>query len=117
MDEGVVDARGWETEVVSFGPDSVYQLIIGDDAGTTPIRTGIQTAQPSYVAPVNSHPYLEILHILDGAAEAWMDGQEDRKELPGRRRDVLRLLGTYVSPKRIVDYRDPKSDDRGYRAS
>jgi len=86
MDEGVVDARGWETEVVSFGPDSVYQLIIGDDAGTTPIRTGIQTAQPSYVAPVNSHPYLEILHILDGAAEAWMDGQEDRKELPGRRR-------------------------------
>src|SRR6266852_5324683 len=49
-------------------------------------KMAIQTAQPSYVAPVNTHPYLEILHILDGAAEAWMDGQEDRKELPGRRR-------------------------------
>jgi len=30
-----------ETEVVKFGPDAVYQLILGDDEGTTPIRTGI----------------------------------------------------------------------------
>ena len=32
-----------ETEVVKFGPDSFYQPIIGDDAGSTPVRTGIQT--------------------------------------------------------------------------
>lgn len=125
-----------ETRAVSFGPDSVYQLIIGDDAGTTPIRTGIQTAQPGYVAPVHSHPYLEILHILDGTAEAWVDGAEDRKavlkkgdtialppDMPHSFRvvgnEVLRLLGTHVSPKRIVSYRDPsiKSDTRGYRSS
>ena len=31
-----------ETERVSFGPLSHYQLIIGDDEGTTPLRTGIQ---------------------------------------------------------------------------
>jgi hypothetical protein len=30
--------------------------------------------------------------------------------------EVLRLLGTHVSPKRIVDYKDgAKSDPRGYR--
>src|SRR5206468_950117 len=29
-----------ETDVVKFGPDAVYQLILGDDEGTTPIRTG-----------------------------------------------------------------------------
>jgi hypothetical protein len=61
-----------ETEIVKFGADAYYQPIIGDDEGTTPIRTGIQTSQPGYVAPMHSHPYLEILHILDGVAEAWV---------------------------------------------
>jgi quercetin dioxygenase-like cupin family protein len=122
-----------QTEAVKFGPDSHYQLIIGDDEGSTPIRTGIQTAQPGYVAPMHSHPYLEILHILDGAAEAWIEGGEHRKVLlqkgdtialepnvPHSFRTVgdqtLRLLGTHVSPRRIVDYKDGgKTDARGYR--
>src|SRR6058998_4175651 len=122
-----------ETEVVKFGPDAVYQLIIGDDEGTTPIRTGIQTSQPGYEAPVHSHPYLEVLHILDGTAEAWLEGHEDRKVLlrrgdtialpPGAPHsfrvvghEVLRLLGTHVSPRRIVNYRDGgPTDARGYR--
>ena len=99
-----------ESEIVKFGPDAIYQPIIGDDAGTTPVRTGIQTSQPGYVAPMHSHPYMEILHILDGVAEAWIEGQEDRAvtlrkgdtiaippETPHSFRvvgdDVLRLLG------------------------
>ena len=122
-----------ETEVVKFGPDAVYQLIIGDDEGTTPVRTGIQTSQPGYIAPVHSHPYLEILHILDGTAEAWIDGQEDAKVTLGKGDtialppnvphsfrvvgdQVLRLLGTHASPKRIVTYKDGgATDSRGYR--
>ena len=121
-----------ETEIVTFGPDAHYQLIIGDDEGTTPVRTGIQTSQPGYVAPMHSHPYLEILHILDGVAEAWVEGQEDRKVLlekgdtialppnvPHSFRVVgdqaMRLLGTHVSPQRIVNYRDGRTTDgRGY---
>jgi mannose-6-phosphate isomerase-like protein (cupin superfamily) len=123
-----------ETERVSFGPLSHYQPIIGDEAGRTPLRTGIQTARPGYVAPVHSHPYLEVLHILDGIAEAWIDGQEDRAVVlrkgdtialpphtPHSFRVVgdqeLRLLGTHASPIRIVDYKDGgASDARGYRA-
>jgi mannose-6-phosphate isomerase-like protein (cupin superfamily) len=123
-----------DTERVSFGPLSHYQPIVGDDAGSTPVRTGIQTAQPGYAAPVHSHPYIEILHILDGVAEAWIDGRPDslvvlRKgdtiavppETPHAFRvvgdQVLRLLGTHVSPKRIVNYRDgATSDARGYRS-
>jgi quercetin dioxygenase-like cupin family protein len=122
-----------ETERVSFGPLSHYQPIIGDDQGSTPVRTGIQTAQPGYVAPVHAHPYLEILHILDGAAEAWFDGQEDRAvllrkgdtialppDIPHAFRvvgnETLRLLGTHTSPTRIVRYKDGgPSDARGYR--
>ena len=122
-----------DTEVVKFGPDAIYQPIIGDDEGTTPVRTGIQTSQPGYVAPVHSHPYVEILHILDGTAEAWLEGEEDRKvvlrkgdtiALPPHRPhsfrvvgdEVLRLLGTHVSPRRIVDYQDGRrTDTRGYQ--
>ena len=124
-----------DTEVVPFGPLAHYQPIIGDDEGTTPIRTGIQTSQPGYEAPLHSHPYLEILHILDGTAEAWLEGQEDRKVLlrkgdtialpPGAPHsfrvvghEVLRLLGTHVSPRRIVDYCDGgPADVHGYRVA
>jgi quercetin dioxygenase-like cupin family protein len=123
-----------ETEIVSFGPLAHYQPIIGDEEGTTPIRTGIQTSQPGYEAPMHSHPYLEILHILDGTAEAWQEGRENQKVLlrkgdtialpPGVPhsfrvvgQEELRLLGTHVSPTRIVHYRDVgASDPRGYRA-
>jgi len=122
-----------ETSTVKFGPDAIYQPIIGDDEGTTPVRTGIQTSQPGYVAPVHSHPYMEILHILDGVAEAWVDGREEQKvtlrkgdtiaippEVPHSFRvvggEVLRLLGTHASPTRIVNYKDGgASDTQGYR--
>src|SRR5882762_7673099 len=82
-----------ETEVVKFGPDAVYQLIIGDDEGTTPVRTGIQTAQPGYVAPVHQHPYVEILRILDGAAEAWLEGRE-REGVTLRKGDTMAIPPT-----------------------
>jgi len=123
-----------ETDVVKFGPDAVYQLILGDDEGTTPIRTGIQTSQPGYVAPVHSHPYMEVLHILDGVAEAWVDGREDSRvtlrkgdtiaippEVPHSFRvvgdEVLRLLGTHTSPKRIVNYTAARRATRAATAS
>lgn len=121
-------------EIVKFGPDAIYQPIIGDDEGSTPVRTGIQTSEPGYVAQVHSHPYMEILHVLDGVAEAWIDGHDDWK-VTLRRGDtiaippgvlhsfrvvgpeVLRLLGTHASPKRIVQYKDGGTTDaHGYRA-
>jgi mannose-6-phosphate isomerase-like protein (cupin superfamily) len=129
----LIVVRLGETEVVKFGPNAFYQPIIGDDEGSTPLRTGIQTSEPGYAAPVHSHPYMEVLHILDGVAEAWIDGQDDRKVtlrkgdtiaippgVPHSFRvvgnEVLRLLGTHASPTRIVDYKDgTQSDPRGYR--
>jgi quercetin dioxygenase-like cupin family protein len=122
-----------DTEVVKFGPDATYQPILGDPEGRFPIRTGIQTSQPGYVAPLHSHPYTEILHVLEGRAEAWLDGQEDRPVRLGPGDTIaippetlhsfrvvgdtpMRLLGTHVSPRRIVNYADGgETDARGYR--
>ena len=132
MDEPTV-VRLAETEKVPFGPDAYYQPIIGDDKCTTPVRIGIQTSLPGYQVTVHSHPYVEILHVLDGVAEAWVDGQEDRKvvlrkgdtialpaNVPHTFRvvggETLRTLGTHVSSRRIVHYADgSRTDARGYR--
>ena len=124
-----------DTDVVKFGPNATYQPIIGDDEGSTPLRTGIQTSEPGYVAPMHQHPYMEVLHILDGVAEAWVDGRDDSRVTlhkgdtiaipPGVLHTFrvvgdqpLRLLGTHASPRRIVEYKDGKPTDvRGYRYS
>ena len=131
----LIVSRLADSEIVKFGPDAIYQLLIGDDNGSTPVRLGIQTSQPGYVASVHSHPYMEILHVLDGAAEAWIDGRESEKVTlrkgdtvafpPDTRHsfrvvgdEVLRTLGTHASPLRLVDYKDGvKTDARGYRPS
>ena len=112
-----------ETERVPFGPDSFYQLLVGDEAGSTPVRVGIQTAEPGYVAGLHVHPYLEIIHVLEGTAEAWLQGQEDRPtrlqagdtialppDVPHSFRTVgdqtLKIMGIHASPARIVRYHD-----------
>lgn len=124
-----------ETEVVSFGPGAVYQLILGDEQGSTPIRTGIQTSQPGYQTGLHSHPYMEVLFVLEGVAEAWTEGTEDQPvtlragdtialppDVPHAFRvvgdQVLRTLGIHASPRRIVNYRQPghAADARGYPA-
>lgn len=114
---------------VSFGPLSHYHLLVGD--GETPIRTGIQTAQPGYQAPMHSHPYVELLFIIEGKAEAWLQDQEDAPivldagdcialpaNVPHTFRVVgdapMRLLGIHHNPDRIVNYLDGESDANGY---
>lgn len=122
-----------ETEVVQLGAGSDYRLIVGDDAGTTPVRTGIQTCMPGYEVPAHCHPYIEIIHVLDGALEFWMDAAPSETVVL-RRGDTIeiapeawhgfrvngnetaRLLGTHVSPRRIVQYKTGVAvDARGFR--
>jgi quercetin dioxygenase-like cupin family protein len=109
-----------DTEVVKFGPDATYQLILGDDEGTTPIRTGIQTSQPGYATPPHSHPYAEILTVIEGRGEAWLDGEEGvvlmepgvTIAVPANRVHAFRVVGDgplvtfgiHAHGKRIVNY-------------
>ena len=65
-----------ERAVVPFPGGATYKTLIGDDNGADiPIRTGIQTSQPGYATRVHSHPYVEVLTVLEGRGEAWLDGE------------------------------------------
>jgi mannose-6-phosphate isomerase-like protein (cupin superfamily) len=53
-----------------------YQTLVGDECGSTPVRVGIQTSVPGTMTPLHSHPYMEILTVLEGRGEAWIEGDE-----------------------------------------
>jgi quercetin dioxygenase-like cupin family protein len=98
-----------------------YQPIIGDDTGEgLPIRTGIQTSPPGYATALHSHPYAEILTVIEGEGEAWLDGADGVVRLepgvtvtiPANRVHGFRVigdrslvtLGIHAFGKRIVNY-------------
>ena len=108
---------------VAFGPLSDYRALVSDDCPEISVRTGIQTCRPGYQAKPHWHPYVEILHILEGALEAWEVQQEpsrvtleagDTLVIPARTwhsfrvvgQAPMRLLGTHLSHQRIVYYED-----------
>jgi mannose-6-phosphate isomerase-like protein (cupin superfamily) len=109
--------------VVDFPGGATYRTLIGDDNGAQiPIRTGIQTSLPGYATRLHSHPYVEVLTVLEGRGEAWLDGEMGTIammpgvtiSIPAGRVHGFRVLGeeplvTYgihTNPKRIVNYKD-----------
>jgi len=67
-----------------FPGGATYRTLVGDDAGSTPVRCGIQTSPPGYATPNHAHPYVEIVTVLEGTGEAWIDGLDGTTEIgPG----------------------------------
>ena len=77
------------------------------------------------------HPYTELLFIIDGEAEVWLQGEEAKPrrlragdcvalppDIPHSFRTVgdkpMRLLGIHSSPTRISTYLDRETDAQGY---
>ena len=123
MSDDVTVIRESERPVVDFPGGATYRTLIGDDNGADiPVRTGIQTSQPGYATRVHSHPYVEVLTVLEGRGEAWLDGEDGTIEMlpgvtisiPAGRVHGFRVLGdeplvTYgihSNGKRIVYYKD-----------
>ncbi|MGE3652121.1 MAG: cupin domain-containing protein, partial [Reyranellaceae bacterium] len=106
---------------LEFGPLAFYHPLVAD--GDTPVRTGIQTSAPGYVAPMHWHPYVELLFIIEGEADVWLQGGEadpvrltagDCVALPA---DIphsfstvgdrpMRLLGIHANAERVSTYVD-----------
>lgn len=124
MPDALTVIRHAERPTVELAGGAIYKPIIGDDTGDgLPIRTGIQTSQPGYVTPLHSHPYAEILTVLEGSGEAWLEGEETVVALepgvtiavppnrPHRFRVVgdrpLVTFGIHTFGKRIVNYVPP----------
>ena len=125
--------RSEDTELISYGPKSDLRVLIGDDAGSTTIRTALQTCKKGYDVPIHCHPYIEYLIVLQGAAEFRIEDngtqtvvlkKGDSVEL---RPDVWHafsavsdedtlLMGIHLSRRRIVNYKEEvKTDARGFR--
>jgi mannose-6-phosphate isomerase-like protein (cupin superfamily) len=124
MSEGLTVIRHAERPTVEFPGGATYQPIVGDDTGALmPIRTGIQTSPPGYQTRLHSHPYVEVLTVLEGRGEAWLDGEEGIVSLeqgmsiavPANRVHGFRTVGdrplvtygVHASKKRIVNYVEP----------
>lgn len=60
-----------------FETGRTYQTLVGDDEGSTPVRLGIQTSPPGYSTGTHWHPYMEIITVIEGTGEAWIDGEGD----------------------------------------
>lgn len=115
----IVVARLSEATEVSFGPSAFYRRLM--NGGDVPLVTGVQTCQPGYSTPLHSHPYVEVLFVLEGESVVWQEGREadaihlkagDMVALPPKvphafrnsGPSVLNMLGIHCSPERIVDY-------------
>src|SRR5438132_2206581 len=102
MPDALTVIRHAERPPVTLPGGAAYQPIIGDDTGEgVPIRTGIQTSHPGYTTPLHSHPYPEVLTVLAGNGEAWLDGEEQivvlepgiTISIPAHRVHAFRVVG------------------------
>ena len=123
MSDGITVICEQERPLVDFPGGATYRTLIGDDNGTDiPIRTGIQTSQPGYATRLHSHPYVEVLTVLSGRGEAWLDREEGTIAMepgvtisvPANRVHGFRVVGEAplvthgirTFGKRIVNYKD-----------
>ena len=111
--------RHADIPVEPFRGGSTYQTLVGNAEGTTPVFIGIQTAPPGYKTALHSHPYMEIITVLEGEGEAWLeDGAGIVALQPGVSLVMpagmkhwfgatgsapLRVMGVHAAPKRTVE--------------
>jgi len=102
-----------------LGRGMTYQTLVGDPQGTAPVRTGIQSSEPGCKTPLHSHPYMEIITVLEGQGEAWMESADNlillhpgvTLVLPADHKHWFRATGerplitygVHASPHRIVN--------------
>ncbi len=108
-----------------FPGGATYQTIVGDESGSTPVRVGLQVSPPGYSTGTHSHPYMEVVSVIEGTGEAWIEGEDGVVDigpgttlvLPAGVRHGFRVTGTgqmrtygvNASPHLLID-RFPDQD-------
>ena len=111
-----------DVPVEEFPGGAHYRTLIAEENDGAPVLTGIQISPPGYATPNHSHPYVEIVTVLDGEAEAWSESCAETVRLgpggtvvfPANKRHGFRVVGetplktygVHVSPSRIVEIHD-----------
>lgn len=111
--------RTTDVEDVPLHDDATYRTLVGDDEGSTPVRLGLQTSPPGFNTGVHWHPYMEIVIVLEGEGEAWIDGEGDIAPIgPGTTMvfpptvkhwfgvtgvSSMKTYGIHASPDRVVE--------------
>ena len=111
-----------DVPVEEFPGGAHYRKLIAEENDGAPVVTGIQISPPGYATPNHSHPYVEIVTVLDGEAEAWSESRAETVRLgpggtvvfPAHKRHGFRVVGetplktygVHVSPSRIVEIHD-----------
>ena len=102
----------------AFHDGATYQTLVGDDAGSTPVRLGFQVSPPGFSTGEHHHPYMEIVTVIEGEGEAWIEGEGDVMNIgpgatmifpPGVRHYFrvtgdrpMKTYGVHASPDRII---------------
>ena len=106
---------------VDLGPLSTYRRLVGGDG--VPVFTGVQTCESGYMTPLHSHPYVELLFVIEGEATVYLEGREHAAQTLGAGDMIalppdiphvfgnaggrsLRILGIHASPERVVNLAD-----------
>ena len=108
-----------DVTVEEFPGGAHYRKLITGESDEMPIVTGIQVSPPGYATPDHSHPYVEIVTVLEGKAEVWTElcpetvnlGPGGTVVFPAKTRHGFRVVGekplktygVHVSPNRIVE--------------
>lgn len=98
---------------------ATYRTLVGDDAGSTPVRVGLQTSPPGFNTGIHWHPYMEIVIVLEGEGVGWIEGEGDPAPIaagatlvfpPGVKhwfsvsdKGHMKTYGVHASPDRIVE--------------
>jgi quercetin dioxygenase-like cupin family protein len=102
----------------AFHDGATYQTLVGDEAGSTTVRLGLQVSPPGYATGRHHHPYMEIVTVVEGEGEAWIEGEGDAVPIgpgvtmvfpPGVRHwfrvtgdRPMKTYGVHASSERIV---------------
>ena len=108
----------------AFRDGATYQTIVGDAAGSTPVRLGLQVSPPGFSTGEHHHPYMEIVTVIEGEGEAWIEDEGDVMPIgpgatmvfpPGVRHyfrvtgdSPMKTYGVHASPDRIVQRDTPE---------
>ena len=67
-----------DVTVEEFPGGAHYRKLIAGESDEMAVVTGIQVSPPGYATPDHSHPYVEIVTVLEGEAEAWLETVQKR---------------------------------------